>query len=184
MEDDGFEVNVLTPLHNPISMISLDGRRDHIVIKMEGNDYKKLIVKNSESSFLFMKIWWHYFSCPFCVLGASAISEAISFKNGSFMFRSRSGEVVQCFAESKHPILELSLPVEAEMLPVFNRQVSSRGTLSNTVHWTYSLVGDAGSTKFIIRRKLTVNILHFFLEIHIRYVYSFYTFFRSIIAPF
>jgi len=92
-------------------------------------------------------------------LGASAISEAISFKNGSFMFRSRSGEVVQCFSESKHPILELSLPVEAEMLPVFNRQVSSRGTLSNIVLWTYSLVGDAGSTKFIIRRKLTVNIL-------------------------
>lgn len=49
MEDDGFEVNVLTPLHNPISMISLDGRRDHITIKMEGNDYKKLIVKNSKS---------------------------------------------------------------------------------------------------------------------------------------
>lgn len=47
MEDDGFEVNVLTPLHNPISMISVDGRRDHITIKMEGNDYKKLIVKNS-----------------------------------------------------------------------------------------------------------------------------------------
>lgn len=94
------------------------------------------------------------------LLGASAISEAISFKNGSFMFRSRSGEVVQCFAESKHPILELSLPVEAEMLPVFNRQVSSRGTLSNIVLWTYSLVGDAGSTKFIIRRKLTVSILY------------------------
>lgn len=50
MEDDGFEVNILTPLHNPISMISLDGRRDHITIKMEGNDYKKLIVKNSKSS--------------------------------------------------------------------------------------------------------------------------------------
>lgn len=48
IEDDGFEVNVLTPLHNPISMISLDGRRDHIIIKMEGNDYKKLIVKNSK----------------------------------------------------------------------------------------------------------------------------------------
>lgn len=94
--------------------------------------------------------------------GASAISEAINFKNGSFMFRSRSGEVVQCFAESKHPILELSLPVEAEMLPVFNRQVSSRGTLSNVVLWTYSLVGDAGSTKFIIRRKLTVNIIMWF----------------------
>lgn len=96
-------------------------------------------------------------------LGASAISEAISFKNGSFMFRYRSGEVVQCFAESKHPILELSLPVEAEMLPVFNRQLSSRGALSNTVLWTYFLVGDAGSTKFIIRRKLTVNIILFLL---------------------
>lgn len=94
-------------------------------------------------------------------LGASAISEAISFKNGSFMFRSRSGEIVQCFAESKHPILELSLPVEAEMLPVFNRQVSSRGVLSNIVLWTYSLVGDAGSTKFIIRRKLTVIIINY-----------------------
>lgn len=77
------------------------------------------------------------------------------------MYRSRSGEVVQCFAESKHPILELSLPVEAEMLPVFNRQVSTRGTLSNTVLWTYSLVGDAASTKFVIRKKLTVNIIHF-----------------------
>lgn len=75
------------------------------------------------------------------------------------MYRSRSGEVVQCFAESKHPILELSLPVEAEMLPVFNRQLSSRGTLSNTLLWTYSLVGDAGSTKFTIRRKLTVIII-------------------------
>lgn len=94
--------------------------------------------------------------CFLILAGASAISEAISFKNGSFMFRSRSGEVVQCFAESKHPILELSLPIEAEMLPVFNKQVSSRGAFSNTVLWTYSLVGDAGSTKFIIRRKLTV----------------------------
>lgn len=96
--------------------------------------------------------------CRNLFIGASAISEAISFKNGSFMFRSRSGEVVQCFAESKHPILELSLPVEAEMLPVFNRQVSSRGTLSNVVLWTYFLVGDAGSTEFIIRRKLTVDM--------------------------
>ncbi|XP_050530422.1 teneurin-a isoform X1 [Daktulosphaira vitifoliae] len=135
MEDDSFEVNVFTPLHNPISLMSLDGHNDQITIKMEGNDYKKLIVKNS----------------------ASSINEAINFKNGSFMFRSRSGEVVQCFAESKHPILELSLPVEAEMLPVFNRQVSSRGILSNTILWTYSLVGDAGSSKSIIRRKLTVN---------------------------
>lgn len=48
MEDDGFEVNILTPLHNPTSMITLDGQIDHITIKMEGNDYKKLIVKNSK----------------------------------------------------------------------------------------------------------------------------------------
>jgi len=114
------------------------------------------------------------------LLGASAISEAISFKNGSFMFRSRSGEVVQCFAESKHPILELSLPVEAEMLPVFNRQVSSRGTLSNIVLWTYSLVGDAGSTKFIIRRKLTVNILYKTRNT-VNYLHEFL--FRLIIVP-
>jgi len=60
MEDDGFEVNVLTPLHNPISMISLDGRRDHITIKMEGNDYKKLIVKNSKSKFYFLILNIYY----------------------------------------------------------------------------------------------------------------------------
>lgn len=60
MEDDGFEVNVLTPLHNPISMISLDGRRDHITIKMEGNDYKKLIVKNSKSKFYFLILSIYY----------------------------------------------------------------------------------------------------------------------------
>lgn len=103
------------------------------------------------------------------------------------MFRSRSGEVVQCFAESKHPILELSLPIEAEMLPVFNKQVSSRGAFLNTVLWTYSLVGDAGSTKFIIRRKLTVittfiNVRKLSVMCITHKMYS--ILFRSIIVPF
>lgn len=103
------------------------------------------------------------------------------------MFRSRSGEVVQCFAESKHPILELSLPIEAEMLPVFNKQVSSRGAFSNTVLWTYSLVGDAGSTKFIIRRKLTViTTFMTFRKLQAMYIlYEMHSIlFRSTIVPF
>jgi hypothetical protein len=55
--------------------------------------------------------------------------------------------------------LELSLPVEAEMLPVWSDQILTLGDgLSNHMHWTYSLVGDVRASEQTLHKELWVSV--------------------------
>lgn len=93
-----------------------------------------------------------------CILtGLAGISEAISFRNGTFWLRHRCGSSTLVSAEAKHPLLELSLPVEAEMFPLWSRQITNRGEITNNMAWSYTLVGDAGTSQQTLHRQLWVS---------------------------
>lgn len=85
------------------------------------------------------------------------LSEATSFRNGTFELQHHSGSTTVVAAEAKHPLLELSLPVEAEMFPLWSRQTTARGACVNTMAWAYALVGDAGTSHQTINRQLWVS---------------------------
>lgn len=69
-------------------------------------------------------------------------------------------------AVARHPLLELSLPVEAEMLPMWSEQTVTLGDgLSNHMHWTYSLVGDVRAPEQTLHRELWVRVAAFITTI-------------------
>ena len=87
----------------------------------------------------------------YCMITDSALSEASSFRNGSFSVHWSWGGHLQSQAVARHPLLELSLPVEAEMLPMWSEQILTLGDgLSNQMHWTYSLVGDVRASLVVL----------------------------------
>jgi hypothetical protein len=58
--------------------------------------------------------------------------------------------------------LELSLPVEAEMLPIWSDQILTLGDgLSNHMQWTYSLVGDVRVSEQTVHKELWVSVVIF-----------------------
>lgn len=61
-------------------------------------------------------------------------------------------------AAAKFPLLELSLPIEAEMLPMWSYQKAQLGDNVNEMEWRYSLAGDINSkTKQTVLREINVN---------------------------
>jgi len=50
-------------------------------------------------------------------------TECVSYRNGSMMSSTSWGGVFHSAAVAKFPLLELSLPIEAEMLPMWSYQV-------------------------------------------------------------
>lgn len=86
-----------------------------------------------------------------------ASNNIVNYNNGSFVFNSGWNEVIRCLAEEKHPLLQLSLPTEAEMLPLLNHFTANRGSLTNVMAWNYELVGDAASNQPMLRKKLVVR---------------------------
>lgn len=103
-------------------------------------------------------ICYKSFYCVF--VGLSDVSEALTWRNGTFLVRHHSGSSTLVDAEAKHPLLELSLPVEAEMFPLWSRQTTTRGSVVNKMAWTYSLVGDAGTSQQTIHRQLWVRLAY------------------------
>lgn len=91
-------------------------------------------------------------------LGLQGVSEAMRFRNGSLWMVHRWGGITIVTAEAKHPLLELSLPVEAEMFPVWSKQITRRGDIANNMAWTYTLVGDAGTSQQTLHRQLWVRV--------------------------
>ncbi|XP_049862885.1 teneurin-a isoform X3 [Schistocerca gregaria] len=92
------------------------------------------------------------------VLEGVSTSEAVSFRNGSFIVRWAWGGWMESSALARHPLLELSLPTEAEMLPLWSRQTLSLGDgLTNSMAWSYSLVGDVSAPHQTLLQELWVN---------------------------
>lgn len=113
-------------------------------------------------------------------------TELVSYKNGTLISRANWGVSVDSVAVARFPLLELSLPIEAEMLPMWSLQVGlhSQSTVRddssvgvtytdrnisvvqknqigesfNEMEWKYSLVGDINSkTQQTVRRDIYVN---------------------------
>nr|XP_018915751.1 PREDICTED: teneurin-a isoform X2 [Bemisia tabaci] len=104
-------------------------------IKMEGHTHKKIILKD----------------------GLTGDIEAINYQNGSFSIRSRYGEHIKCSALARHPLLEHSLPTEAELLPLWSHQSVTRGSLVNNMYWKYGLIGKGSTSQKTLLKQLIVN---------------------------
>lgn len=61
-------------------------------------------------------------------------------------------------AVARHPLLEASLPVEAEMLPVWSEQLTTFGDeIQNLISTSFSLVGDVRNPQQTLNREIFVN---------------------------
>ncbi|KAJ9586714.1 hypothetical protein L9F63_019697, partial [Diploptera punctata] len=131
--DDSLAVQVATPVQS--LSVATPEQPVLTTLRMEGRGARRLSIRED-----------------------SALSEATSFRNGSFSVHWSWGGHLQSQAVARHPLLELSLPVEAEMLPMWSEQILTLGDgLSNLMHWTYSLVGDVRASEQTLHRELWVN---------------------------
>ncbi|PSN55675.1 Teneurin-a [Blattella germanica] len=131
--DDSLAVQVATPVQS--LSVAVPEQPVLTTLRMEGRGARRLTIRED-----------------------SALSEASSFRNGSFSMHWSWGGHLQSQAVARHPLLELSLPVEAEMLPMWSEQILTLGEgLSNHMHWTYSLVGDVRASEQTLHRELWVN---------------------------
>ncbi|KAK6619588.1 hypothetical protein RUM43_012345 [Polyplax serrata] len=111
----------------------LDGRET--VLTMDGVGAKRLTIQQGDST-----------------------TELVSYKNGTLISRANWGVSVDSVAVARFPLLELSLPIEAEMLPMWSLQKNQIGESFNEMEWKYSLVGDINSkTQQTVRRDIYVN---------------------------
>lgn len=89
--------------------------------------------------------------------GASK-TECVSYRNGSLITKSSWGGSFDSVAVARFPLLELSLPIEAEMLPMWSLQKSQLAESYNEMEWKYSLVGDINSkTQQTVLKDVYVN---------------------------
>ncbi|XP_063223573.1 teneurin-a [Bacillus rossius redtenbacheri] len=131
--EDGLAVRVSAPVQ---ALADPRLRQHELLLEMEGHGARRLLVRE----------------------GAGAASEAAVFSNGSLAVRAGWGGALRCAALARHPLLELSLPVEAEMLPMWSHQTLTLGDgLANTMRWTYGLVGDVRASQQTLHQELWVN---------------------------
>lgn len=90
-------------------------------------------------------------------VGLTGDIEAINYQNGSFSIRSRYGEYIKCSALARHPLLEHSLPTEAELLPLWSHQSVTRGSLVNNMYWKYGLIGKGSTSQKTLLKQLIVS---------------------------
>ncbi|KAF4518759.1 hypothetical protein B566_EDAN006163 [Ephemera danica] len=87
-----------------------------------------------------------------------SVSEARALSNGSSWVRAGWGAWLRSETGVHHPLLELALPVEAQMLPLAGAQRLTVGDgLTNLMECRYRLVGDAKDRQQRLERELWVN---------------------------
>ncbi|CAH0560894.1 unnamed protein product [Brassicogethes aeneus] len=85
-------------------------------------------------------------------------TEAITLTNSSVAVNSPWDGYMKISAIERHPLLEASLPVEAEMLPVWSEQITSYGDgIVNVMSTTFTLVGDVRNPQQTLNREIFVN---------------------------
>ncbi|XP_055682330.1 teneurin-a isoform X2 [Lutzomyia longipalpis] len=78
--------------------------------------------------------------------------------NNTLSIATPNNMVIESAAAARHPLLEASLPVEAEMLPMWSQQTVTMGDeLINTMYSSYSLVGDVRNPQQTLNHELFVN---------------------------
>ena len=85
------------------------------------------------------------------------MKKATAFTNSTLEVQLPSGGRVVSAALTKHPLLKASLPVEAEMLPMWSYRSMSLGELTNVMTTTYNLVGDVSRPQQTLNREIWVN---------------------------
>lgn len=92
-------------------------------------------------------------------IGDQITNAKISTNNNTLFISSPNGVIETAGAIAKHPLLEKTMPTEAEMLPMWSHQTASFGDgLINQMYSTYNLIGgDARNPQQIINREIWVN---------------------------
>ncbi|XP_063988492.1 teneurin-a isoform X1 [Diachasmimorpha longicaudata] len=91
------------------------------------------------------------------ITDVAKVKKATSFTNSSLEILLPGGGRVLSAAMKKHPLLESTLPIEAEMLPMWSYQVLTLGELTNTMTTSYNLVGDSSHLQQTLNREIWVN---------------------------
>ncbi|XP_073995971.1 teneurin-a transmembrane protein isoform X3 [Rhodnius prolixus] len=89
--------------------------------------------------------------------GLSVVTEAGMLRNRTIVVHGSSQGRVELRPGARHPLLELAMPVQAEMWPMWSRQTSTRHRITNHMAMTYTLVGDAAANQHTIHNHLWVN---------------------------
>lgn len=137
-DSQGFEVSVSKP-------------SSKLTITDEAN--KKVILRNGEIfNFHLENI------TDVLIIPGDEDTTAQKFMNSTLTAVSPWGSHIQISALAKHPLLEASLPVEAEMLPVWSQQSVTLGEdITNTMLLKFSLVGDVRNPQQTLCKEIYVN---------------------------
>ncbi|KAL7300753.1 hypothetical protein TKK_0006730 [Trichogramma kaykai] len=91
------------------------------------------------------------------IIDGTMIKKATAFTNSTLEVELPGGGRVISAALTKHPLLKASLPVEAEMLPMWSYRSMSLGELTNVMTTTYNLVGEVSRPQQTLNREIWVN---------------------------
>lgn len=91
------------------------------------------------------------------IIDGAKITKASGFTNSTLEIILPGGGRVLSAATIKHPLLEASLPVEAEMLPMWSYQILTMGELTNIMTTKYDLIGDVSHLQQTLNREIWVN---------------------------
>ncbi|XP_074032255.1 teneurin-a transmembrane protein isoform X2 [Leptinotarsa decemlineata] len=92
------------------------------------------------------------------IIDNKEITEAVSLTNSTVALNSAYDAFMKVSAIARHPLLEASLPVEAELLPVWSEQTVVFGDgIENTMSTSFSLVGDVRNPQQTLYREIYVN---------------------------
>lgn len=93
----------------------------------------------------------------FSLLGAE-ITKAVTLTNSTVALKTAAESKLEICAIERHPLLEASLPIEAELLPVWSKQTTTLGEdLVNIMSTSFSLVGDVRNPQQTLYREIHVN---------------------------
>ncbi|XP_057656218.1 teneurin-a isoform X3 [Diorhabda carinulata] len=86
------------------------------------------------------------------------VTEIVTLNNSTVAVKSAYEGSLKVCAIARHPLLEASLPVEAELLPVWSEQTTTFGdNIHNVMKTSFSLVGDVRNPQQTLYREIFVN---------------------------
>lgn len=92
------------------------------------------------------------------IYGDKEVTDAVTLSNSTLALKSAYDSTMKVCAVARHPLLEASLPVEAELLPVWSEQTMIYGDgLENFMSTSFSLVGDVRNPQQTLYREIYVN---------------------------
>ena len=137
-EDEGLEITV----SKPPTQLTVTGKANKKVIIIDGTYHTPPPHRRDFIAFA----------------SDSEVTEAVTLTNSTVSVNSAWGGRMEIAAVARHPLLEVSLPVEAEMLPVWSEQTTVFGEDNqNFMSTSFSLVGDVRNPQQTLNREIYVN---------------------------